>query len=102
MEWEVVLVVLITALAVSRTADVVNAILSNVLPSGNIGGTSLRMDRLVMWISAGVLGYIGHDVIGFDILSELLGTGETDMIWNILAFMSVTDAVDAFARKKLL
>ena len=55
-----------------------------------------------MWISAGVLGYIGHDVIGFDMLSELLGTGETDMIWNILAFMSVTDAVDAFARKKLL
>ena len=41
MEWEVVLVVLVTALAVSRTADVVNAILGGVLPSGNIGGTSL-------------------------------------------------------------
>ena len=43
MEWEAVLVVLVTALAVSRTGDVVNAILGSVLPSGNIGPTSLTV-----------------------------------------------------------
>ena len=102
MEWEAVLVVLITALAVSRTGDVVNAILGSVLPSGNIGPTSLKMDRLVLWIVAAVLAYIGHEVLEFDMLSTLLDVGDVDLIWNVLAFMSVVDAVDAFARKKLL
>ncbi|MAQ58230.1 MAG: hypothetical protein CL718_03130 [Chloroflexi bacterium] len=102
MEWEAVLVVLVTALAVSRTGDVVNAILGSVLPSGNIGPTSLKMDRLVLWIVAAVLAYIGHEVLEFDMLSVLLDVGDVDLIWNMLAFMSVVDAVDAFARKKLL
>jgi hypothetical protein len=103
MEWEAVLVVLITALAVSRVGDVVNAILGGVLPSGNIGSTSLKMDRLVLWIVAAVMAYIGHDIIGFDMLNALgVSSGNTDMIWNILAFMSIVDATDAFARKKLL
>jgi len=102
MEWEAVLVVLVTALAVSRTGDVVNAILGSVLPSGNIGPTSLKMDRLVLWIVAAVLAYIGHEVLEFDMLSTLLDVGDVDLIWNMLAFMSVVDAVDAFARKKLL
>ena len=102
MEWEAVLVVLVTALAVSRTGDVVNAILGSVLPSGNIGPTSLKMDRLVLWIVAAVLAFIGHAVLEFDMLSSLLDVGDVDLIWNMLAFMSVVDAVDAFARKKLL
>ena len=102
MEWEAVLVVLVTALAVSRTGDVVNAILGSVLPSGNIGPTSLKMDRLVLWIVAAVLAYIGHEVLEFDMLSTLVDVGDVDLIWNMLAFMSVVDAVDAFARKKLL
>jgi|TARA_B110000438_G_scaffold184525_1_gene176230 hypothetical protein len=102
MEWEAVLVVLVTALAVSRTGDVVNAILGSVLPSGNIGPTSLKMDRLVLWIVAAVLAFIGHEVLEFDMLSTLLDVGDVDLIWNMLAFMSVVDAVDAFARKKLL
>ena len=102
MEWEAVLVVLITALAVSRVGDVVNAILGGVLPSGNIGPTSLKMDRLVLWIVAAVLAFIGHEVLEFDMLSTLLDVGDVDLIWNMLAFMSVVDAVDAFARKKLL
>ena len=87
---------------VSRTGDVVNAILGSVLPSGNIGPTSLKMDRLVLWIVAAVLAYIGHEVLEFDMLSTLLDVGDVDLIWNMLAFMSVVDAVDAFARKKLL
>jgi len=101
-EWEAVLVVLVTALAVSRVGDFVNAILGSVLPSGNIGSTSLKMDRLVLWIVAAVMGYIGSEVLNFDMLSTLLDVGPVNVIWNILAFMSIVDATDAFARKKLL
>ncbi|HIE83629.1 MAG TPA: hypothetical protein EYQ00_07185 [Dehalococcoidia bacterium] len=105
MEWEAVLVVLALALATTRVGDVANAILGSVLPSGNIGPTSLKMDRVILWISAGILAVIGQNVIGFDMLTELgVGDGNagSQLIWNILGFMALTDAMDGFARKKLL
>jgi hypothetical protein len=105
MEWEAVLVVLVLGLAAARVGDVMNAILGSVLPSGNIGPTSLKMDRVVLWISAGILAVIGHNILGFDMLTELgVGDGSADgqLIWNILGFMALTDAMDSFSRKKLL
>lgn len=76
---------------------------SRVLPSGNTGPTSLKMDRVILWISAGILAVIGQNVIKFDMLATLgVGSGDTDLIWNILVFMALTEAMDSFARKKTL
>lgn len=46
---------------------------------------------------------IGQNVIGFDMLTELGGgdgSADLQLIWNILGFMALTDAMDSFARKK--
>ena len=76
---------------------------ARVLPSGNTGPTSLKMDRVILWISAGILAVIGQNVIEFDMLATLgIGNGDIDLIWNILGFMALTDAMDSFARKRLL
>ena len=76
---------------------------ARVLPSGNTGPASLKMDRVILWISAGILAAIGQNVIEFDMLATLgIGSGDIDLIWNILGFMALTDAMDSFARKRLL
>ena len=78
---------------------------ARVLPSGNVGSTSLKIDRVSLWISAGILAVIGQNVIGFDMLTELGGgdgSADLQLIWNILGFMALTDAMDSFARKKTL
>lgn len=71
--------------------------------SGHIGRTSLKTDRVILWISAVILAVIGQNVIEFDMSATLgVSTTDTDLIWNILGFMALTDAMDSFARKKLL
>ena len=99
--WIAVLVLLIVGLGISRVADVVNELLSPIVPA-TLGSTMLSGRRVVLWIVAAIFGYVSTQLIGYDPLDAVgIGKGAA-MIWNLLFIAAMVDAADAFFRGRLL
>jgi hypothetical protein len=99
--WEAVLVLAIVGLAASRLADVVNEILSPVIP-GTLGSMKLSGGRIVMWIVAAIFAVIVVNTVNYDPIAKIGMADGADSIWNIVMVILATDAADAFFRRRLL
>ena len=99
MEWEAMVLALISLVAIARLSGVISALLSNVLPSGNIPSTSLGMNRLVMWVVAALCAVIGNSM-GMSI--GVLGIQGADLWAEVIFMMAAVDTMDAISRKWLL
>lgn len=100
--WEAVLVLAIGGLAVSRIADVVNELLSSVVPD-KLGPSSLSGARVILWIVAAIFAYIAVQNVHYNPLGQVgIGNADTSKIWNILFMITATDFADAIFRRRLL
>jgi hypothetical protein len=96
-----VLVLAVVGLSIQRIAEVINVLLSSLIPA-SIGGTGLPASRVVLWIVAAIFGWVGVEQLGYDPLASTgIATGAA-LVWNLLFVVTVTDAVDSLWKGRII
>lgn len=99
--WQTALIFILVGLTISRIADVVNQILSSVVPD-KVPSTGLAGSRVVLWIVAAIFGFVAVNTLKYNPLYALGVAEDAAKIWNILAVMTAADIADAFFRGRLV
>jgi hypothetical protein len=95
------LVLALVGLSIQRIAEVVNELLSPLIPA-SIVGTSLSSSRVLLWIVAAIFGAVAVEELGYDPLGKTGIAENAALVWNLLFIVSVTDAVDNLWKGRIM